>query len=142
MILETEGLDKEYLLTEYASTVWVSFWLNKASVFLLKGLFYVYEYFCTYVCVSYACIQKKLVVPLELELEMAVSHYVGIRNWTQILCKSNQCSDQPGYFPRSLCVTLWYHSLDAFFSLIEAVCISSEIHCIALLNLTKLSFNQ
>lgn len=45
MILETEGLDKEYLLTAYASTVWVSFWLNKASVFLLKGLFYVYEYF-------------------------------------------------------------------------------------------------
>lgn len=34
--------------------------------------------------------------------------------------------------------TAWMH----FFSLTEAVCILSEIHCIALLNLTELSFNQ
>jgi hypothetical protein len=30
--------------------------------------------------------------PLELELEMGVSHPVGAGSWTWVLCKSNQCS--------------------------------------------------
>lgn len=62
MILETEALEKEYLLKTYASSVWVSFWLNKASVFLLKELFYVYEYICMYVCMCTTCMYTEEVI--------------------------------------------------------------------------------
>ena len=34
--------------------------------------------------------QKRVLDPLELELQMVVSHHVGARNQTQVLCKQEQ----------------------------------------------------
>jgi hypothetical protein len=36
--------------------------------------------------------QKRVLYPLQLELQKFVIFHVGIRNQTQILCKSSQCS--------------------------------------------------
>ena len=51
---------------------------------------------CLHVCI-YMCIclvthrgQKRALEPLELELQMVVSCYVGARNQTWVLCKNNK----------------------------------------------------
>ena len=38
-------------------------------------------------------VQKRVLDPLELELQMGVSHHVGAGNWTEVLYKSSQCSE-------------------------------------------------
>ena len=50
-----------------------------------------------YKCVSCACLVPKEVrkghqIPLELELQIVVSHYVHIENPAQVICKSNRFS--------------------------------------------------
>jgi hypothetical protein len=48
-----------------------------------------YECFaCMHICASHAC----LLDPLELALQMALSHHVSTGKWTQVLCKNNKCS--------------------------------------------------
>lgn len=50
-----------------------------------------------HVCMCALCPPKKPeegVVPLEAELQIVVSYYVGAENWTPVLCKSIQCSSQ------------------------------------------------
>jgi hypothetical protein len=44
------------------------------------------------VCIQ--CLQrlKENIVPLEMELQLFVSYYVGAGNSTRVLCKSNECS--------------------------------------------------
>lgn len=66
-------------------------------------LFYVYEYFCMYICrcicVYNACkSQKKELYALELKLEVFVSRHVGNGNRTKDLCKySLPLSNLPGH---------------------------------------------
>ena len=36
--------------------------------------------------------QKRVLDPLELELDMFASHHMGDRNQTWVLCKSSECS--------------------------------------------------
>ena len=60
---------------------------------------------CVYVCISrmYVCMyimcisgahrgQKMALIPLELELQMPVSHQMDPENVSQLLCKSSKCS--------------------------------------------------
>ena len=57
--------------------------------------------------------QKRVSDPLALESWMVVSYHVGAGNWTQVLCKSNNCSQPPQpsliplaiVFPLSLCIS-------------------------------------
>jgi hypothetical protein len=55
-------------------------------------------YECLYVCIHTTCMsgacggQKQKPGPLEMELQMIVSHHVGARNQTWVLSKSNKCS--------------------------------------------------
>jgi hypothetical protein len=49
------------------------------------------------VCVPHVCPvsrggQKRALDPQELELQMVVSHHVGVGEQTWVLCKSNKCS--------------------------------------------------
>ena len=60
-----------------------------------------------YMCEDFACIyapctclapeeaRRRLSDPLGLDLWMVVSHSVGSRNQTWVLCKSNKCSKPP-----------------------------------------------
>lgn len=56
-----------------------------------------YECF-VYVDVSITCMsgaysgQKRVLDPLELELQMDVSHHMDVGNYTQIFCTSNRCT--------------------------------------------------
>jgi hypothetical protein len=58
---------------------------------------YVYHV-CMYVCMYIMCIsgahrgQKMALIPLELELQMPVSHQIDPENVSQVLCKSSKCS--------------------------------------------------
>lgn len=49
---------------------------------------------CVYICIPHSCIayvgQKATLDPLELELEVVVSHHVGAENQTRVLRKSKQ----------------------------------------------------
>lgn len=64
----------------------------------------VFPLFCVYgcfawmhICTSYHMFSipletKRNIGTLELELQMIVSNHIGAGNWTQVLCKSSQCS--------------------------------------------------
>lgn len=59
---------------------------------------YMYECsFWLYVCAPHACLvpaeaRNRASDPLELELQIVLSHHVGAGNWTQVVCKSSICS--------------------------------------------------
>ena len=58
------------------------------SSFVLGFFFYVPECFaCMYVCTLYMCPGALSCSPLQLGLQMVVSHYVGAGNQTSILLK-------------------------------------------------------
>lgn len=64
------------------------------SLFTYKsGLFSIQSILPIYVCVRTMCVldslrgQKRSLAPLELELWVAVSHSVGARNLTWVLCE-------------------------------------------------------
>lgn len=57
--------------------------------FLRFMLFYVYEHFPGYVHFMVPGAQKRPSVPLDLGLQMAVIHYTGAGNKTQVICKVN-----------------------------------------------------
>lgn len=69
---------------------------------------YLCIYLCT-TCMPTACTttggQQRVLDPLELELQMVVSHCVGTGNQAQVLCK-NKCSRllSPGLELLSLCL--------------------------------------
>ena len=50
--------------------------------------FYLYIYMCVYLPVAHG-VQKRALDPLELELQMVVSHHVGAENQTWVPWKSN-----------------------------------------------------
>lgn len=56
-----------------------------------------YMIVCLHVCLCTVCVtdakgdQKRVVDPLEVELQIAVCHTVGARNRTLVLCRSNPC---------------------------------------------------
>lgn len=54
---------------------------------------------CMYICVSCVCLvsedQRRASDPLDLELHVVVSHYVGAGNQTQVLCKSSPFPAKP-----------------------------------------------
>lgn len=47
---------------------------------------------CTEVHMSWET-QKRVLDPLELELQKIVSRHIGAKNQTQVLCKSSRCFD-------------------------------------------------
>jgi hypothetical protein len=62
-------------------------------LFVLKCV----SFACMCVCVPHVCPvsrggQKRALDPQELELQMVVSHHVGVGEQTWVLCKSNKCS--------------------------------------------------
>lgn len=74
--------------------IWhLTYWLLKIIFVFSSFLLCVYESFtCMYACVPAAC----LLDPLKLGLQMVVRHYVGVMNWTWVLCLMQSLRLIPG----------------------------------------------
>lgn len=64
----------------------------KNGLFLYVWLFCLHSMSAHHVCAWCLWGQKRMSHPLELELQMVLSHYLGAKNWTWVLCQSSQCS--------------------------------------------------
>lgn len=79
------------------------FWLRLTDVSDLDIIVYIFPRIkINYVCKCFACMYATCVVSIcrswkalnsiEMELWIAVNHYVGFGNQTRILCKCSQCT--------------------------------------------------
>ena len=84
---------KIWLLLSCSAVSLCFFFLFSLDLFVLKCV----SFACMCVCVPHVCPvsrggQKRALDPQELELQMVVSHHVGVGEQTWVLCKSNKCS--------------------------------------------------
>jgi hypothetical protein len=108
----------QVIQTQVPGIMWQVFLPTEPSppwlVCFISSFIYIYIYECfafMYVCVSCVWLVPMAVRrghrnPLELELEMIVSHHVGAGNQIQVLWKSSQCAYLLSHLPMPLFKTI------------------------------------